>query len=85
MKTKPRKLEFGQYAFGRHFDIWCYDAVPDGMRQAQTSDIIIGRMILYKVHIGPDAGCYYTGMVTADNQWIFIRNIDDHWPVYVKD
>lgn len=85
MISKPTKLDIGQFAFNRHFDVWRYDSVPEGMRPAQTSDIVIGRMVLYKVHIGPDAGQYYTSVVTAENQWIFIYDIDHDWPVYVKD
>jgi hypothetical protein len=85
METKPIKLEIGQYAFGRHFDVWCYQSVPEGMRLAEVSDLVPGRMVLYKVRIGPDAGSYYTSVVTAKNHWVFLYDVAHDWPVYVKN
>jgi hypothetical protein len=85
MKEKPTKLEIGQYAFNRHYDVWFYKSVPEGMRPAESSDIVLGRMVLYKVRIGPDAGSYYTSVITANNQWVFLYDVTHSWPVYVKN
>jgi hypothetical protein len=85
MNEKPIKLEIGQYAFNRHYDVWCYKSVPEGMRPATAADITFGRMLLYKVRIGPDAGSYYTSVVTAKNHWVFLYDVAHDWPVYVKN
>lgn len=83
--SEPIKLSLGQFAFGRHYDTWCYPSVPEGMRLATRSDIFLGRMVLYKVRIGPDAGKYYTNIVTTNSIDIFKYDVDTGWPVYVRD
>jgi hypothetical protein len=83
--SEPFKLSFGQFAFGRHYDIWCYPSIPSGMRLATRSDLCLGRIVLYKVRIGPDAGKYYTNIVTTNSIDIFKYDVDTGWPVYVRD
>ena len=82
---EPMKMELGQDVDGRHFDIWLYRGVPEGMRRATLRDLWHGRPVLYQVEIGPHAGLYYTGHCIGRDTEAIRRKVKEGVPVYVKD
>lgn len=84
MTKYPRKLEVGQSINGVHYEVWCYNKVPEGMRHAYDSDLKVGAMILYEVEVGPEKGLYYTAVVTWDNMMV-LRSKMAKGMLFVKD
>lgn len=83
-KTAPVKTEIGMNFFGRSIPVWCYDQVPEGMKPAATTDLHIGRRVMYKVLTGPDEGKYYTGVVRQSTLKILLARIRLGYEVYIK-
>ena len=80
----PRKLGIGVWMGGRSLPVWCYDAVPEGVRPATLQDLWPGRPVLFQVHIGPDAGKYYQDYVRPATIAPLKTRIQTGEPVYVK-
>ncbi len=78
-----RLLELGVRYRGRSLPLWCYDVVPEGMRRAGTTDLYMGRPVLYQVLIGPDEGMYYTDYVRPSVYQLLVDRINAGLPVYV--
>ena len=68
---------------GQSLPVWRYDSVPDGMRLARTTDLYMGRPVLYKVLVGPDEGLYYTDYVRPQIYHTLIDRINAGEEVYV--
>ena len=69
---------------GQSLPVWRYDSVPDGMCLARTTDLYMGRPVLYQVMIGPDKGMYYTDYVRPTVYRTLIDRINAGHPVYVQ-
>lgn len=78
-----RLLDLCVWYRGRSLPVWCYDAVPEKMRRARTTDLYMGRPILYQVLVGPDEGLYYTDYVRPQIYHLLIDRINAGKEVYV--
>lgn len=78
-----RKLGIGVWMGGRSLPIWCYDAVPEGVRPATLQDLWPGRPVLFQVRIGPDAGSWYQDYVRPTTIEPLRRRIQLGTSVYV--
>ena len=63
----PVRLEFNAFLDGRSLPLWHYKSPPSGMRAAEFRDLYRGRLVLYRVELGPDVGEWYTDYVRASN------------------
>lgn len=78
-----RLLDLSVWYRGRSLPVWCYDSVPEKMRPARTTDLYMGRPVLYQVLTGPDEGLYYTDYVRPNIYHILIDRINAGKEVYV--
>lgn len=78
-----RLLDLSVWYRGRSLPVWCYDTVPEKMRPARTTDLYMGRPVLYQVLTGPDEGLYYTDYVRPSIYHILIDRINAGKEVYV--
>lgn len=68
---------------GRSLPLWKYDSVPEKMRPARTTDLYMGRPVLYQVLTGPDEGQYYSDYVRPNIYQLLIDRINAGKEVYV--
>lgn len=80
----PELLPFGIDYHGSHVPIYCYDEVPDGLKPVKTTDLYMGRRVMYKVITGPDKGKYYTDVVRPGTIGALLARIRSGLDVYVK-
>lgn len=78
-----RLLDLCVWYRGRSLPVWCYDSVPEKMRPARTTDLYMGRPVLYQVLTGPDEGLYYTDYVRPDIYHLLIDRINAGHQVFV--
>lgn len=78
-----RLLDLSVWYRGRSLPLWCYDTVPEKMRPARSTDLYMGRPVLYQVLIGPDEGQYYTDYVRPQTYHLLIDRINAGKEVYV--
>lgn len=78
-----RLLDLNVWYRGRSLPVWCYDSVPEKMRPARTTDLYMGRPVLYRVLIGPDEGKYYTDYVRPSIYQLLVERINAGLEVYV--
>ncbi|MCR5352389.1 MAG: hypothetical protein K6E35_07875 [Bacteroidales bacterium] len=79
------KLSIGIWLNGRSYPIWRYEILPEGVRQATSSDLTkIGTPVLYQVFHGPDAGSWYTDIVRPATQYLLGEKLASGCEVYVK-
>lgn len=78
-----RLLDLSVWYRGRSLPVWCYDSVPEKMCPARTTDLYMGRPVLYQVLTGPDEGLYYTDYVRPSIYHILIDRINAGKEVYV--
>lgn len=69
---------------GRSLPLWKYDSVPEGMKPARTTDLYMGRPVLYQVLTGPDKGNYYSDYVRPSIYQQLLDRINSGHPVYVQ-
>lgn len=82
--NEPQLLPIGADYHGDHVPAYCYDKVPEGLRPAKTTDLYMGRRVMYKVLTGPDKGKYYTGVVRQSTLKILLARIRLGYEVYIK-
>lgn len=80
----PTKLDIEVNFRGQSVPIWHYMTRPDEMRSADISDLYIGRQVMYRVKIGPDAGDWYCEPVRQSNYYILCQMIKDGEDVLIK-
>lgn len=81
----PFRLEIGVWWNGKSNPIWCYDRVPDGMVQVKSlRELWEGRHVLSECLLGPDKGCFYTGIVRPAVIEALKARLQQGIPVYVS-
>ena len=85
-KKFPFRLEIGVWWNGKSHPIWCYDKVPAGMIQARSlRELWEGRNFLSECLLGPDKGCYYTGIVRPAVIEALQERLKQGIPIYVSN
>lgn len=83
MMSEPVKGFLRIWMGGKSWPVWYYDEVPEGMRLARKTDLVMGRPVLYKVHLGPYIGMWGTEFVRISTLGVLMRLVEDN-EVYVK-
>ena len=82
----PFRLEIGVWWNGKSHPIWCYDKVPAGMIQARSlRELWEGRNFLSECLLGPDKGCFYTGIVRPAVIEALQERLKQGIPIYVSN
>ena len=82
----PFRLEIGVWWNGKYHPIWCYDKVPAGMIQARSlRELWEGRNFLSECLLGPDKGCFYTGIVRPAVIEALQERLKQGIPIYVSN
>lgn len=82
----PFRLEIGVWWNGKSHPIWCYDKVPAGMIQVRSlRELWEGRNFLSECLLGPDKGCYYTGIVRPAVIEALQERLKQGIPIYVSN
>ena len=85
-KKFPFRLEIGVWWNGKSHPIWCYDKVPAGMIQARSlRELWEGRNFLSECLLGPDKGCFYTGIVRPAVIEALQERLKHGIPIYVSN
>lgn len=85
-KKFPFRLEIGVWWNGKSHPIWCYDKVPAGMIQARSlRELWEGRNFLSECLLGPDKGCFYTGIVRPAVIEALQERLKQGIPIYVSN
>ena len=85
-KKFPFRLEIGVWWNGKSHPIWCYDKVPAGMIQARSlRELWEGRNFLSECLLGPDKGCFYTGIVRPAVMEALQERLKQGIPIYVSN
>ena len=85
-KKFPFRLEIGVWWNGKSHPIWCYDKVPAGMIQARSMrELWEGRNFLSECLLGPDKGCFYTGIVRPAVIKALQERLKQGIPIYVSN
>ena len=85
-KKFPFRLEIGVWWNGKSHPIWCYDKVPAGMIQARSlRELWEGRNFLSECLLGPDKGCFYTGIVRPAVIESLQERLKQGIPIYVSN
>ncbi len=80
----PERLEFNADVYGRSMPLWHYRKRPGGLRSAKIEDLTRGRLVLYRVELGPDEGDWYTDYVRESTYRALCRMIREGKDVLVK-
>lgn len=63
---------------------WKYEELPEGLRAAKASELVMGMCVLYQVLIGPDLGWYYSDYVTPRNFSSLVMKIRMGYTVWIR-